>query len=230
MLMTDRYYSILRQPWSTFFSLVVVKIVHVPATIGLILCIVGATSASSPSEIESESTVHIGVILFTVVLVLLIILAFGACLAKRKTGEGEGLLVLAVICALPFLCVRLLYSLLSVFSHSKTFSLAAESTESETTALFMSILEEMVVVVIYIATGLKLSAVPRGAADSPGGTLAYRSGRGDFGTGKLGVFSLGTAIFQAFKIKSDVEGQQNSPEMRRNGWAGNGQTRVQNRR
>ena len=208
MLTSSRYYSILKQPWSTIFSLVVVKIVHIPAVVALILCIVAATSAPSPAEIDSESTIKIGVVLYGVVLAMLTALTLGACIAKRRTGEGEGLLVFAVMCALPFLFVRLLYALLSVFSHSKLFSPVTGSTNSETAVLFMSVLQEMVIAVIYIATGLKLSSVPAGAADSPGGTIAYRFGRGDFGTGKLGIFSLGTAVFQAFGNKSDVEGQQ----------------------
>ena len=202
ILIAFRYYSILKQPWSTIFSLIVVKIVNVPATIALVLCIVGATSASSPAQIESESTVKIGIVLYAVVLVLLAILTVGAYLARRKTGEGEGLLVFAVMCALLPLSVRLLYSLLSIFSHLSTFNLA---TGSETATLFMSVLEEMMVVVIYIATGLKLPAVPKGAADSPKGTMAYRFGRGDFGTGRLGLISFGTAAFQTFKDRQSED-------------------------
>jgi hypothetical protein len=188
------YYSILRQPWNTIFSLVITKIVHTPAVIALILCIVGATNASSPEQIDSENTVHIGVILYAVVFGMLVVLTFGAWLAKRKTGDGEGLLILAVIGALPFIFIRLLYALLSAFSHSRSFNPAIGS---ETTELFMAVLEEMVVVVIYIGTGLKLPAVPAGVSRSMGGTLAYRFGRGDFGTGKLGLLSLGSAAFQA---------------------------------
>lgn len=208
------------------FSFVLVKIVHTPAIIALILCIVGATSASSPADIDSESTVHIGTILYAVVLAMLTGLTFGACLAKRKTGEGEGLLVLAVFCALPFLYVRLIYALLSVFAHSETFSLVTGSTSSETAALFMSVLEEMVVVVIYIATGLKLPAVPEGAAATPGGTLAYRFGRGDFGTGKLGIISLGAAAFQAFRRRPDPEDDQTTYNKGHLNAAENGQRRY----
>ena len=204
----------MQQPWSTVFSLFIVKVVHTPAVIALILVIVGATNASSPAKIESERTVHIGIILFAVVLVMLVALTFGACIAKRRTGQGEGLLVFAVLCALPFLAVRLLYSLLSSFSHSKTFSLATSSTRTETAALFMSVLEEMAVVVIYIATGLKLPPVPKGAADTPEGKLAYRLGRGDFGFGKLGLLSLGTAVFNAFGNRSNEEDQRNGGEKR----------------
>ncbi len=102
-------------------------------------------------------------------------------------------------------------------------------TGSETVALFMSVLEEMVVVVIYVATGLKLSAVPTEAADSRGGTLAYRFGRGDFGMGKLGLFSMGAAIFQAFNNRSDEESQQRVPEKQGQRVAGGRPTPLQAR-
>lgn len=167
---------------------------HTPAVVALILCIVGATNASSPEQIDSESTVHIGVILYAVVFGMLVILTLGAWLAKRNTGDGEGLLVLAVIGALPFIFIRLLYALLSAFSNSRKFNSA---TGSETTQLFMSVFEEIAVVAIYIGTGLKLPAVPAGVSKSASGTLAYRFGRADVGTGKLGLLSLGTAAFQA---------------------------------
>ena len=124
-------------------------------------------------------------------------------LCQTQDRTGEGLLIFAVMCALPFLAVRLLYALISAFAHSRAFSPITGSTTSETVALFMSVVMEMAVVVIYIATGLRLSAVPAGAADGPVGTMAYRFGRGDFGTGKLGILSTGTAAIQASR-RGDV--------------------------
>lgn len=176
------------------FSLVITKIVHAPAAVALILCIVGATNASSPEHIDSENTIHVGVVLYGVVFGMLVVLTLGAWLAKRRTGDGEGLLILAVIGALPFIFVRLLYAFLSAFSQSHMFNPATGSTTAE---FFMAVLDEMAVVVIYIATGLKLPAVPMGVSKSTTGTLAYRFGRGDFGLGKLGILSLATAAFQA---------------------------------
>ena len=193
----------------------VTKIVHIPAVIALILCVVGATNASDPTKIESQSTIHIGIILFAVVWGMLVALTFGAWYAKRRSGEGEGLLILAVLCALPFLAVKLVYSILPAFTHSKIFGLNAHSTDAETAALFMSVLVEMFVVLIYITTGLKLRAVPKGAADPPGCELAYRAGRGDFGTGKLGILSLGIAAFGAMKPKHEQQASMPECETRR---------------
>jgi hypothetical protein len=193
-LTTDRYYAMLKQPWSSIFSLLILKIVQAPAVAALVLCIIGATNASSPEQIDAQTMVHIGIVLYLVVLIILTLLAIGAWIGHAGVDGGEPRLVLAVLCALPFIFIRVLYSLLSAFSGSTKFN---AFTGSQTIALFMSVLPEMAAAVIYIATGMKLEAVPAGTAASPGHQLVYRLGRGDFGFGKLGQFSLAAAAFQA---------------------------------
>lgn len=173
--------------------MIILKAVQTPAAIALVLCIVGATSANNPAVIDSETTVHIGIILFAVVFVALVLLDGGALLARRMTGRGEDALVFSVAVALPFLAVRVLFSILAAFSHDRQFNPA---TGSETVALFMEVQEEMVVVLIYICAGLKLKTVPEGDR-SAGENIGYRFGRGDFGGGKLGILSLGVAAVQA---------------------------------
>ena len=228
ILMTNRYYSILAQPWNTIFSLVLLKIIQTPAAVALILCIVGATSADTPAQIESESTVHIGVILFTVVYVALVVLTLGSMLGRRVTGRGELSLILAVSLALPFLGVRVLYALLEAFSHEKHFNPATGST---TIALFMDEIQEMIVVLIYLVAAIKTPAIPpatNGEKRSAGGTLAYRAGRGDFGTGKLGLLSLAAAVGQAFSNNqrgsrgNGHSGQQNHRGRRSDGYPSSG--------
>jgi hypothetical protein len=191
----------LKQPWGSMFSLFGVKIVHTPAVVALILCIVGATSAPTPEQIDAQTTVHVGIVLYLVVLIMLTMLAVGALIGHREIEDGEPRIVVAVLCALPFIFIRLLYSLLSVFSGSSKFNIL---TGSQTITLFMSVLPEMVVAIIYIATGLKLKAVPANADSSPANRLAYRAGRGDFGLGRLGLFSLAAAAFQAVRHNQDA--------------------------
>ena len=188
------------------------KLIQTPAAIGLILCIVGATSANDPAEIYNEDTVKIGVILFAVVYVLLCLLCAAASIAARKTKRGEGKLITAVAFALPFLLVRVVYSLITTFGHSVDFQIGNGSTAAVTISLFMEVLEECAVVLIYIATGLKLPAVP--IADATNGErLGYRLGRGDFGGGKLGLLSLGAAVLDGVTKKS---GNNNDKQARRN--------------
>ncbi|KAK7417298.1 hypothetical protein QQZ08_011678 [Neonectria magnoliae] len=54
------WYSILETPWNLLFSFGVVKVVQIPATVALILCIVGGASADKPAEIEDQTTTQAG--------------------------------------------------------------------------------------------------------------------------------------------------------------------------
>jgi len=72
----------------------------------------------------------------------------------RKTPAGERRILLAVLAALPFIAVRLLYSILSNFSNNTTFSLVNGNAFVQ---LAMATAEELVVVVIYTIMGLTLA-------------------------------------------------------------------------
>jgi hypothetical protein len=191
------------------------RAVQIPAIVALILCIVGATSAATPEQIEGQSTVHIGIILFAVVFGLLVLLDGGAIIASRMTQRGEVLLIVGVTLALPFLAVRLVYSLLVAFAHDKQFNLA---TGSQTISLCMETLEEMAVVLIYLITGLRSPPVPKtqdGQQRSTGGTLGYRAGRGDFNGGRLGLISLAAAAGNALGGKNNQRRPQQQRGQRR---------------
>lgn len=141
--------------------LVVVAIVHAPAIIALVLSIIGATNASSAADITNEDKVKAGICLYIPVLAALILLELWAYFKTRQTGNGEPMLVIALLIAFPFILVRLIYALLTVFSHGGAFGI---ENGSETAALCMSVLEEMVVVLIYIVVGLKLTNSSRRTA------------------------------------------------------------------
>ncbi|KAF7556931.1 hypothetical protein G7Z17_g1057 [Cylindrodendrum hubeiense] len=200
------WYSILKAPWNFLFSLGAVRIVQVPAAIALILCIVGGTSADNPAEIGDQDTVKAGVVLYLIVLVLLALLTLGAAIGRRKTGRGERKLLVAVSISLPVLVIRIIYSFLVVFCKKPVFSVATGSTASVMTGLFMGRIEEMVVVLVYLWAGFTQEVVPEtddGVQRTKGEKLAYRAGRGDFGTGKLGAVSFAAhaliAMFQGNK-------------------------------
>lgn len=137
--------------------MIIVTLVHMPAGVALILCIVGASSAASALDITQDSKVKAGVTLYVVCLAALLCLELYAYLRCRKTGAGEGILILVLLVAQPFLWVRVIYGLLVVYSTGGTFGL---QTGSQTADLCMAVLEEMFVVLIYLAAGLKLDAKP----------------------------------------------------------------------
>lgn len=202
----------LKQPWNTIFSFLILKIVQVPAGIALILCIVGATNVNNAVQIYSQTTVKAGIIIFAVVYAALVLLDVCAIAVRRATRRGESLLIIAVALALPFLAVRVIYSLLALFSGDTKFN---PITGSNTVALFMDTLMECAVVLIYLFAGFNLSTVPPEEHGSAGSTLAYRFGRGDFGGGRLGLLSLGAAIIQALAGHKDAAQQpmNNKPPM-----------------
>lgn len=173
--------------------------------VGLILCIIGATSVNNPAEIYDENTLEIGVILFAVVFVLICLMCAIASIAARRTKRGEGQLIIAVTFVLPFLLVRVVYALVAIFGHNVDFQLGNESTAAVTISLFMEVLEECAVVLIYIVTGLKLPEAPIPDA-SNGERVSYRLGRGDFGGGKLGLLSLGAAVMDGVTKRSESSG------------------------
>lgn len=192
-IISRAYYSMLNSPWKgMLFSMTILRIPQLITTVAGILCIVGATSASTIQDFTKESTVHIGVILYIVSYVILLILTITACALYLKSRSGEKALVLAVLAALPFLLIRLLYSLIACFAHNASnFNFV---TGSVAINLVMAVLEEIVVVAIYTITGIKQEVVPQEQQQaSQAARMTYRAGRGDFGTGKLGLFSLAMA-------------------------------------
>jgi hypothetical protein len=138
------------------FSFYLLKMIQAPAAVALVLCIIGATSANNPAQISSQTTFHIGIILFAVVLFGLIILTLGAAVGWRTTQRGEGALIVSVALALPFLVVRIVYSILVAFSHNPRFGIV---NENYTINLVMEVLPEAVVVLIYICCGMKLQSI-----------------------------------------------------------------------
>ena len=202
------YNSILTQLWSIVFQLGILKIIQAPTVIALILCIVGATSASNPATIEAETTVHVGIILYLVVWIMLAILTIIAACDRHKVPDQERILVIVIALALPLILVHIVYSLCAAFSHILSFN---PVTGSSTISLLMSVLEEMLVVLLYIIAGLKMRCTPLPEDSSGARQLGYRFGRGDFGTGKLGILTLGLGVANAFRSRKETMSQERQP-------------------
>jgi hypothetical protein len=170
------------------FSFAGVKAIQVPATVALILCIVGATSANTAADIEAQPTLHAGIILYVVILFALMLLTIGAIIGRSRTGRGEGAIVAAVALAMPLLLIRMIYSCLVAFTHIHAFQLVGGN---QTVGLFMEILEEMFVVAIFLFVGLKQQAIAKEELPKTAtGNTMFRAGRGDYGSGKFGLITL----------------------------------------
>lgn len=136
----------------------VFRLLHLPSLAGLILCIIGSTNLFSNNAADIStglSELKAGICLFLVVYVADILITGYSWLHITKVQSGERRLLVAVSVALPFMAVRMIYSLLCVFANEpRWFS----SWSLESTAIWvhgvMGVLMEMIVVVIFITAGL----------------------------------------------------------------------------
>jgi hypothetical protein len=145
------------------FSVIHFRLLQLLITIALILCIVGGTSStSSTGAYQVQTETKIGVILYLIAFTALCLVTLVAKSKLLNAPKSENRLAWAVIMALPLIAVRLLYSVISVFTHDKHFNLL---TGSVIIHVFMAILEEILIVCIYLAFGWKteiLAAASRG--------------------------------------------------------------------
>lgn len=130
------------------------KIVHVITIVGLILTIVGQTSNTSQQGLtQVQSTTKVGIVLFIASWICLCVLLLVLGGRRDQMGRDELHLLYAVAISVPFIFVRLVYSVLSVFVHNSTFNVL---TGNVTVTLFMAVLTEFAVVAICLGIGLTL--------------------------------------------------------------------------
>mgnify|MGYP003662663261 FL=1 len=128
---------------------------QLPTMIALTLCIIGGTDQAdnSPSDVKTgKKYTKIGIIIFLFVYLLLSSLVVVTMKDIGNAMKDERRIYVAVVCALPFLAVRLLWSFLSAFSHNSDFSLTGSG--KPLIQLFMAVLEEFIIVCMYTLAGL----------------------------------------------------------------------------
>lgn len=131
-----------------------VQLLHLPALIALILAISGGTDQSSSNisdHASGKTKTRVAVILFLAIYV-------AACTLWTITVRDIGLMVssqnrifFCVLIALPFIAIRILYSLISDFGNNHQFSLVDGDARIQ---LVMATLEEFVVVLMYTILGV----------------------------------------------------------------------------
>lgn len=158
---------------SKMFHAIHFRLLQLLITIGLILCIVGGSSSTSSAGVyQPQATTKAGVVLYVIALIILAVIAAVAAKKLSNTASDDRRIVWAVIIALPLILIRIVYSLISVFSHNRHFNLI---TGSVVIHVFMSVLEEMAVVIIYLVVGWKTEAL----LPSDRGPIASRPWKGN---------------------------------------------------
>ncbi|KAF2713065.1 hypothetical protein K504DRAFT_333792, partial [Pleomassaria siparia CBS 279.74] len=127
------------------------RLIRLLIIVGLILAIVGGSSSiNSQGLYEPQITSKIGVVLYLIAFVSLGIMAVITAMKLSNGPKDEIRITWVAILSLPLILVRLVYSFLAVFSKNKSFSPASGSVIIH---VFMAILEEWLVVVMYLLVG-----------------------------------------------------------------------------
>ena len=142
-----------REKTSPTITVLHFRFIQLLILVGTILGIVGATNGGSDPNSpagESQAAVVLYVVTFAALALVLLLSARSTLLAP----EGERIIVLAVALALPFIAVRILYSVLLVFVHSGVFVRIGGPIAVR---VCMATVEEFIVVAIYLFLGFRLA-------------------------------------------------------------------------
>jgi len=136
------------------------RLIAMTALIGLILLIVGNTNSSGAiTGHGSISTLSkAGTVLFLLVLIALAVV-WALCLVRKPyIQHDEKRILLIVGLSLPLLLVRMIYSLIYIFSGDVKFS---SIIGSPTIYLCVDVLMEILVILIAMSIGLTLRVIPK---------------------------------------------------------------------
>ncbi|MCJ1467284.1 hypothetical protein MMC07_005908 [Pseudocyphellaria aurata] len=135
----------------------VIQTLQFGVTIAFVLFIVGATretSSSSSKRSSGQAITKAGLVVLVAMYVILVLLAAMSASEFDGIPAGEKRILVAVLLAMPLLAVRVLWSILSVFTHIHTFSGINGSAAAR---VCMAVLEEFIIVVMYTLVGLTTS-------------------------------------------------------------------------
>ncbi|KAL8667894.1 MAG: hypothetical protein Q9202_000359 [Teloschistes flavicans] len=141
------------------FRVRIIRFLHIPNLLALVLAIVGGTrlSSSDPSrQSQGRDFSKAGIIIFLILFIVSCAIVLLTLTEKSSIPQGERRLLFSVLAALPFIFVRILYSTMALFVNNSTFKLYGGNA---TVQLCMAVIEEIIVTIIFIAVGLTVSSV-----------------------------------------------------------------------
>lgn len=146
----------------TMISTRMLKFVELILLVSMILGIVGGTNAagdySKTGHFQPGSLNKVGTGLMIAAWALTVVATIMTSFSISHAEHGEKRLIVAIAFSLPFLAVRLVYSIFSTFTTNKHFNLL---TGSPTVLLCVALIEEFIVVVLFEGVGLTLAKVEK---------------------------------------------------------------------
>jgi hypothetical protein len=147
---------------NTFVKPKMLKLIETLVLVGLILGIIGgihaANSFATSGKFQPGSLNKAGTSLMIVAWICLVISTALTSFSISHAEHGERRLLMAVALSIPFLLVRLIYSIFSTFTRNKSFNLL---NGNPTILLCVSLIEEFIIVLIFEGTGLTLKKLVR---------------------------------------------------------------------
>jgi hypothetical protein len=141
------------------------NLIHLPVLVGLILGTVGGTKLydSNPSSVNTGVTyTKVAIMLFLVIFIALAAITAFVFMRIRHVMDGDKRLIFASLAVIPFLLVRIIYSIIVDFDRSSTiFSLLSTRTAAVVVQAVMSVAMEFIVVLIFLTAGFVTPAIPR---------------------------------------------------------------------
>ena len=147
-----------------------INLIHLPIVVGLVLAIDGGTKLfyTDPKKVNTGLTyTRAGIMLFLVALIALSAISVFTLTRIRHVIDCERGLLFASLAVIPFLVVRIVYSIIVDFDRSSTiFSMTSNRTAAVVVQAIMSVATEFIVVLIFLTVGFSTPAVPRSTVQS----------------------------------------------------------------
>ncbi len=153
----SRFLDSINKRHATLLRPRMLRLIQIVILVGLILGIIGGIDASdnfqNTGTYQPGSKNEIGTSLLIVSYVAIIISTILISFSLSHAEQGEKRLFVAVVFALPFLLVRLVYSIFSTFTHNRNFNLL---TGNVTVLLCVALIPEFICVAMFEFMGLTL--------------------------------------------------------------------------
>lgn len=185
----------------------VLKLVELLILVALILGIAGGIESSSSiakGSYNPNNLVKAGIALFIISFVAIVVATIMVAFYVSHADKGEKRIFVAVAISIPFILVRLIYSIMVTYTHVRIFN---QLTGSPTALLCVALLEEFIVVIIYEGIGVTLPKVPKPLPDSTT-TSQSQGGGGNVVVRVLKRTVIGKAVTYAMEkhqSKDDIE-------------------------
>jgi hypothetical protein len=147
----------INKEYRTLIQPMTIRVAHLPIFVGLLLIIFGMDGSAAylkkHGTFPTEVITKIGVLLLVAVFAFVVLTNAMFMFRSSHAEPGERRLLNAIAASIPSLLVRVLYIVLITFSHIQMFSILHGSIVA---LACMAIMQEMIVVLIYIGVGITL--------------------------------------------------------------------------